>query len=114
MTLIIVGRTAVIIVGPPAAPTANQGVPSFRKTIVGVIADNGRFSGWTALRSPCIKRNIFGPPGFAAKSSISSFKRKPAPVTVAAEPKPLLIVYVFETTLPSALPGGKCALPCGS
>jgi hypothetical protein len=38
-------RTAVIIRGPPRAPRANQGEPSLRKTIVGVIEESGRFRG---------------------------------------------------------------------
>src|SRR5947209_16812592 len=65
-----------MIVGPPGLPTANQSEPSLRRTNVGVIAESGRLRGATALRSPCMSPNMFGVPGFAAKSSISSFIRR--------------------------------------
>ena len=43
-------NTCEMIVGPPAAPSASIGLPSFN-TIVGLILDSGRFPGATALAS---------------------------------------------------------------
>ena len=40
--------------------------------------------GWIAFCSPCTSPNMFGLPGCAAKSSISSFMKKPAPRQVHA------------------------------
>ena len=46
-------------------------------TIVGDIALSIRLPGWIAFASPCTRPNMFGLPGCAAKSSISSFRKKP-------------------------------------
>ena len=70
--------------------------------IVGSIELSMRFPGWIAFCSPCTSPNMFGFPGFAAKSSISSFMKKPAPRTHTPEPKPRLSVVVVETALPCA------------
>ena len=45
---------------------------------------------------------MFGAPGFALKSSISLFSRKPAPVTTCPLPYPPFSVVVVLTALPSA------------
>src|ERR1044071_1820636 len=92
ITFVITQKTVLMIVGPPGLPTVNQKLPSLRNTIVGVIADNGRFFGATALRSPWIKPYIFGVPGLAAKSSISSLSKRPVPFAIAPEPYELLSV----------------------
>src|SRR3989454_7484383 len=45
---------------------------------------------------------MFGFPGAVVKSSISLFKRNPAPATVTALPKPPFKVVVTAAALPSA------------
>src|ERR1043165_3031972 len=92
MTFVITQSTVLIIVGPPGLPTVNHKLPSLRSTIVGVIAESGRFFGATAFRSPWISPYIFAVPGFAAKSSISSFRIIPVPLATAAEPYELFSV----------------------
>src|SRR5215208_1721118 len=101
-------RTVLMIVGPPGLPTVNHRLPSLRRTNVGVIAERGRFFGATAFRSPGIRPYMFGVPGLAAKSSISSLRRIPVPFATAAEPYELLSVYVFETAFPAASTTVKC------
>ncbi len=54
--------------------------------MVGVIDESGRLPGWMAFASPCTRPNMFGVPGFDAKSSISLFSRKPRPGTVMPLP----------------------------
>ena len=71
--------------------------------MLGAIDDSIRLPGAIALFSPSTRPNWFGWPGDAAKSSISLFSRNPAPVTVTALPKPLLIVVVTEAALPPAV-----------
>ena len=70
----------VIIVDPPGDPIIIKGLPFF-KTIVGVIEDKGRFPGSIALALLPTNPNALGTPGFDEKSSISLFKKKPAPLT---------------------------------
>ena len=79
-------NTVLMMVGPPGLPAVNHRLPSLRRTIVGVMAESGRFFGATAFRSPWISPYKFGVPGFAAKSSISSLSRIPVPFATAAEP----------------------------
>ena len=45
-----------------------------------------RFPGAMAFASPCTSPNMFGVPGFDAKSSISLFRRNPSPGTVMPLP----------------------------
>ena len=77
--------TAVEMREPPGAPTVMNSLPSF-STIVGVIDESGRLPGAIALASPCTRPNMFGAPGFDAKSSISLLSRKPRPGTVMPLP----------------------------
>ena len=85
ITLSMTCSTAVIMMGPPGAPSTRNGLPSLT-TMVGIMDDSGRLPGAMALRSPCTRPNMLGVPGFEAKSSISSLRRKPAPGTVMALP----------------------------
>ena len=71
----------VIMVDPPGDPTTKNGLLSFI-TIVGVIEDKGLFPGAIALASFPINPKAFGTPGFAEKSSISLFRKNPAPSTI--------------------------------
>ena len=57
-----------------------------RSRIVGIIELSGRLPGAIVLASDCVKPNIFGEPGCAVKSSISSFKKKPS-LDATAGPK---------------------------
>ena len=75
----------VIIVDPPGEPITKNGDPSFR-TIVGVIDESGLFWGWIAFASFPTNPNALGTPGFDEKSSISLFKKKPAPETTCPFP----------------------------
>ena len=84
-TFRIACSTAVMMRPPPGPPTAMNSLPSLVR-IVGVIDDNGRLPGWIAFASPCTRPNMFGVPGFAAKSSISLFSRKPSPGAVTPLP----------------------------
>src|ERR1700722_19890351 len=78
--------------------------------MVGVMADRGRFPGPTELAGPWMRPYMFGTPIFEAKSSISSFIRKPRPSTVTPDPKVLLSVKVFATALPSESTIEKCVV----
>ena len=62
-----------------------KGLLSFN-TIVGVIELSILFPGLIELASPPIAPYIFGTPGLMLKSSISSFRKKPAPPTTALLP----------------------------
>ena len=75
----------VIIVDPPGDPIIIKGFPFF-KTIVGVIEDKGRFPGSMALALLPTSPNALGTPGFDEKSSISLFKKNPAPLTRCPPP----------------------------
>src|SRR6476646_9363236 len=86
--------------GPPLAPVTSSGRRSASRTIVGVIADSIRLPGAIALASPWTRPYMFAVPGLAAKSSISLLRRKPAPVTVTADPYQPLIVVVSATAFP--------------
>ena len=99
-TFEIIWATLEMIVGPPGEPVTNFTPPEASSRIVGLIDESIRFSGPTALRSPCTRPNRFGVPGFTAKSSISLFNRKPAPATVTRLPYSELIVVVTATALP--------------
>src|SRR5205085_2588524 len=57
---------------------------------------------WIAFASPCTSPNMFGLPGCAAKSSISSLRKNPAALTYTPEPKSALSVVVVATALPAA------------
>ena len=89
-----------MIVGPPGVPTTIISAPSGSRTMLGVIDESIRLPGTIALFSPSTRPNWLGWPGDAAKSSISLFSRKPAPATVTALPKPLLIVVVTDAAAP--------------
>ena len=78
-TLRITCAVPVMIVGPPAAPTTSSTWPEGSRTIVGDIELRGRLPGATAFCSPSTRPNAFGLPGATARSSISSFMKKPAP-----------------------------------
>jgi hypothetical protein len=69
-----------------------------------------RLPGTMAFASPWTSPSAFGAPGLLAKSSISSFSRKPAPRTVTAEPNQKLIVVVMATALPLLSATEKCVV----
>ena len=83
--LTMVCSTVVIIRLPPGLPVASHGLPS-ANTMVGVIELSGRLPGSMAFASPPSRPNALGTPGFAEKSSISLFNRKPAPATAMPDP----------------------------
>ena len=91
-----------MIRGPPRLPTTSSNEPSRSRTIVGDIALSMRLPGWIAFASPCTSPNMFGLPGCAAKSSISSLRKNPAALTYTPEPKSALSVVVVATALPAA------------
>ena len=93
-------KTEVIIVEPPGVPTTIFNFPSF-STIVGVIELNILFSGAISLALEPNKPKTFGTFGFALKSSISLFRKNPAPFTKTLEPYPVFKVVVTETALPN-------------
>src|SRR6185369_7571087 len=93
--------TVVIIVLPPGVPTTINSLPSF-VIIVGVIELNILLLGAIAFASPPTKPNILGVPGLLLKSSISLFRRNPAPFTNTLLPNPPFKVVVTATALPSA------------
>ena len=72
--------------GPPRAPVTSSRLPLGSSTIVGDIALSIRLPGAIALALPWINPYMFGTPGLAAKSSISSFRKNPAPATNTPEP----------------------------
>src|SRR3954454_17984952 len=78
-----------MVVDPPAPPTARMGVPSWT-TIVGLIDERGRLPGPGSLAVP-------GP----EKSVSSLLSRKPAPGGTTAEPKVCSIVQVSATASPA-------------
>src|SRR3954470_19016636 len=92
--------TVVMIRGPPGEPITYANLPSFT-TIVGVMAESGRLPGPIAFAGPWINPYAFGTPRFAAKSSISLFRRNPNPGTVTFEPNVSFNVVVTETAVPS-------------
>ena len=94
--------TDVMIVGPPGVPTTISSWPLLSRTMDGVIAESIRLPGWMALASPCTRPYMFGLPGAEVKSSISLFKRNPAPVTVTPLPNPPLSVVVTAAAFPCA------------
>src|SRR4030095_14378936 len=89
-----------MMVGPPAAPTARRGWPLL-STNVGLRRDRGRFPGEMALASAPTKPKAFVAPGCAEKSSISLFNTTPVPGTTTFDPKEVLIVAVHATQFPS-------------
>ena len=70
---------------PPGVPSTMATLPS-RVRMVGVMEESGRLPGAMALASAPTTPNWFGAPGLTEKSSISSFRRKPAPSTTMPEP----------------------------
>src|SRR5438034_1107240 len=95
---------------PPGDPNTRNSRPAGSSTIAGVIPDSIRFPGAMAFASPWTRPNRFGLPGAVMKSSISSFSRNPAPVTVTALPKSLFNVVVQDTALPPASTIEKCVV----
>src|ERR1041385_2667914 len=85
---------------PPGVPRTRNRRPAVSRTMDGVMAESIRFPGAIAFASPCTRPNRLGLPGAVLKSSISSFNKNPAPVTVTALPKSLLRVVVHETVQP--------------
>ena len=72
--------------GAPGAPTPTSSFPWGSITRLGVMAESIRLPGLMALVSPCTRPYMLGFPGAVAKSSISSLRRNPAPLTVTALP----------------------------
>ena len=103
-------NTVVMMNGPPLAPVTSSGRWSLSRTMVGVIADSMRLPGAMALASPWTRPYMFGVPGFAAKSSISLFRRNPPPVTVTADPYQPLRVVVRATAFPRLSATEKCVV----
>jgi hypothetical protein len=85
-TLEIIWVTVEMIVGPPGEPVTRRTPPSGPRRMAGVMAESIRFPGSTAFASPCTRPYWLGVPGLAAKSSISLFRRNPAPSTVTRLP----------------------------
>ncbi len=108
-TLSIVWKTLVIILEPPGVPTTITSLP-FRSMIVGVIELSMRLFGSILLASPPITPYIFGEPGFALKSSISSFNKKPEPATITLEPYASFNVVVTATAFPSGSITERCVV----
>ena len=81
---------------PPIDITARS---SFN-TIIGVMEDNGRLPGFTALASAPTASQALGVVGSMEKSSISLFSAIPVPGTVILEPNSVFIVCVMATALP--------------
>ena len=100
-----------MMVGPPLAPVTSIGACRRRRA---------RSSATSTTASACRARSrsprpgrartCSASPGFAAKSSISLLRRKPAPVTVTAEPYQPLIVVVSATALPRRSTTEKCVV----
>src|SRR4051794_41770079 len=98
-----------MIVAPPAPPTARIGVP-WSTTIVGLIDERGRLPGPGSFAVP-------GP----EKSVSSLLSRKPVPGATTAEPKVCSIVQVSATALPALStterlvvePFGLASVPAG-
>ena len=91
-TSLITWYTAVVMREPPGEPSTSASRPAESTTMEGVMAESMRLPGAMAFASPCTRPNRLGRPGAEVKSSISSFKRNPAPVTVTALPKSLFSV----------------------
>jgi hypothetical protein len=91
MTLMMISSTVEMMRDPPGVPTTNTGLPSLSR-IVGVMELNGRLPGAIAFALPCTRPNRFAAPGFAVKSSISSFNRKPVLPAMTLAPKSSLMV----------------------
>src|SRR6218665_766162 len=85
ITSTIAWKTDVGIVVPPGVPTTIFTLPSFR-TKVGAIEDSILFPGSLLLASHITAPTILGTPGFTEKSSISLFKKNPAPETTVVLP----------------------------
>ena len=66
--------------------------------------------GAMALASPPTAPYILGTPGLILKSSISSFRKKPAPPTTVLLPYELFNVVVIETAFPSLSITLKCVV----
>ena len=77
--------TVLMIVGPPGEPSTSSGLPSL-STMVGVIAESGRFPGAIAFAALWINPYMFGTPGAEVKSSISLFSRNPSEPAVTPDP----------------------------
>src|SRR5919199_2370125 len=94
MRLTRMPSTVVMIVAPPAAPTATNGRP-FRSVIVGDMLERGRLPAAGRFGSgaaPCV--------GVKLKSVSSLLSRKPRPGTTMPLPPTCSIVFVYDTTLP--------------
>jgi hypothetical protein len=94
--------TVVMMVAPPGDPVTRRTRPSGERTMVGVIDETMRFPGAMAFAVPCTSPNWLGVPGLEVKSSISLFRKKPAPVTSTRLPYSELSVVVTATALPAA------------
>ncbi len=76
-----------MIVGPPGLPSTSRTRPVTPSlTMVGDIDESMRFRGAIAFASPITSPYWLGAPGFAAKSSISLLRKKPAPSTTTRAP----------------------------
>ena len=71
---------------PPGVPITSATLPSFVR-IVGLIDESGRFFGSIEFASLPTTPNMFATPGFAEKSSISSFSTMPVRSATTPEPK---------------------------
>jgi hypothetical protein len=90
----------VIIVEPPGEPTTKNNSPLGVSTIEGDMELSMRFPGSMALAVFPISPYALGMPGFDEKSSISLFRRKPAPSTTIPFPNQPLMVVVTLTAFP--------------
>src|SRR5258707_3394442 len=95
------------MVGPPAAPTENSGLPSL-STIVGLILERGRLPGPTEFASAPTTPKKLATPGGIAKSSIWLFRITPVPGITTLEPNEGLIFAVHATQFPSPSAWRKC------
>ena len=64
------------MVADPGDPSANQGWPSARRTMVGVMDDTGRLPGPISLRAP----------GCALNPLMMSFSNTPVPLGITCDP----------------------------
>src|SRR4026208_1233445 len=86
--------------GPPRAPVTSRRFPFGSSPVVGDLALHILLPGAIAFALPWIKPYMFGTPGLAAKSSISSLRKNPAPPTKTPEPYRSFRAVVVATAAP--------------
>ena len=79
-------RMMVMMRAPPGLPSTRKTWPSCVSR-VGLIELSGRLPGAISLALPWTRPNMFGEPGLAVKSSISSLRKKPVFPAMTLAPK---------------------------